>query len=112
MVDLNQVTNGISKYIENEIIIKVPDWRKWVIGAGASLALQNVSQIFNQIKENPMIKTMNIIDANDRIDIDRLYAVFTEQARHGPVTFDVPLVGPYTMYEQDVNVIYQYIVGS
>ena len=78
MVNLAQVQMGIEKYIENEIIAKIVDWRKWVIGAGASMALSRSTDIFNQIKDHPVIKAMHIIDDNDLIDIDKLHTEFAK----------------------------------
>lgn len=112
MVNLAQVQMGIEKYIENEIITKIVDWRKWVVGAGASMALSRSTDIFNQIKDHPVVKAMGIIDENDMIDIDKLHAEFAKQAQRGAITFDVPLMGALTLNAADVDKLYSYIVGG
>ena len=112
MVNLAQVQMGIEKYIENEIIAKIVDWRKWVVGAGASMALSRSTDIFNQIKEHPVIKAMHIIDDNDLIDIDKLHTEFAKQAQRGAVTFDIPLMGALTLNASDVDRLYSYIMGG
>lgn len=112
MVNLAQVQLGVEKYIENEIITKIVDWRKWVVGAGVSMALSRSTEIFNQIKDHPVVKAMGIIDDNDMIDIDKLHAEFAKQAQRGAITFDVPLMGALTLNAADVDKLYSYIVGG
>jgi hypothetical protein len=112
MVTLNQVTNGLQKYIEAEILPMVSDWRKWVLGAGASVALSKSAEIFAKLKANPMIAALGVIDNDDRIDIERLHREFAKQAQKGAITLDVPLLGPVTLNAQDVDRLYHDIVGG
>ena len=112
MVNLAQVQLGVEKYIENEIIAKIVDWRKWVVGVGVSMALSRSTEIFNQIKDHPAVKAMGVIDDNDMIDIDKLHAEFAKQAQRGAITFDVPLMGALTLNATDVDKLYSYIVGG
>ena len=83
-----------------------------MIGAGASMALSRSTDIFNQIKDHPVIKVMHIIDDNDLIDIDKLHAEFAKHAQRGAITFDVPLMGALTLNASDVDRLYSYIVGG
>ena len=112
MVTLAQVQAGVEKYLETEILSKIPDWRKWVLGAGASRMLSRSTEIFNQLKTNPVVSAMGIIDENDQIDIDAVYREFSAQAQRGAITFDVPLVGPLTLGAGDVDQLYRYITGG
>lgn len=109
MVTLNQVQNGIVRYLDNEIIPVINGWQKWVFGALASTALTKTTNIFNALKHNEFIKMLEIIDSNDNIDIDTLYREFMKQAQKGAVTFDVPMIGPLTLNNTDVEKIYRYI---
>lgn len=112
MVTLAQVRTGLERYIEAEIISQIADWRKWVIGAAASMALDKSTDIFNQLKGNPMVKALGVIDDQDMIDIDRLHAEFAKQAQRGAITIDVPMLGALTLNAHDVDRLYQYIMGG
>ena len=112
MVTLSQVQSGAARYIDDEIISKIADWRKWVIGAGASIALTNTTDIFARLKASPMVQALGVIDENNMIDIDRLHGEFMKQAQKGAVTFEVPLLGALTLTSQDVDKIYHYIIGG
>lgn len=109
MVTLNQVQNGIVKYLDSEITPNINGWQKWVFGALASTAMLKTTNIFNALKENPLIKMLEVIDENDNIDIDTLYREFYKQAQKGAVTFDVPMIGPMTINHTDVEKLYRYI---
>lgn len=112
MVTLAQVQAGVEKYLETEILSKIPDWRKWVLGAGASRMLSRSTEIFNQLKTNPVVSAMGVIDEQDQIDIDAIYREFAAQAQRGAITFDVPLVGALTLTAADVDKLYGYIIGG
>ena len=112
MVTLAQVQAGVEKYLEAEILSKIPGWQKWVLGAAASRMLSRSGEIFNTLKSNPIVSAMGIIDENDQIDIDAVYREFSAQAQRGAITFDVPLVGPLTLGAGDVDQLYRYIIGG
>ena len=112
MVTLAQVQAGVEKYLEAEILSKIPGWQKWVLGAAASRMLSRSGEIFNSLKSNPVVSAMGIIDENDQIDIDAVYREFSAQAQRGAITFDVPLVGPLTLGAGDVDQLYRYIIGG
>lgn len=112
MVTLSQIQAGAERYIETEIISKIPGWGKWVIGAAASRAVAKSTDIFNQLKNNELIKTLDVIDANDMIDIDTIYQEFAKQAQRGAITVNIPIVGALTLNAQDVDKIYGAIMGG
>ena len=110
MVTLNQVQNGIVKYLDAEITPNIIGWQKWVFGASVSIALSKITNIFNALKQNEFIKMLEILDENDNIDIDTLYREFYKQAQKGAITFTVPVVGAMTLNHTDVEKLYRYII--
>lgn len=112
MIELNQLINGLKNYLEAEFLPKVTGIEKWLIGASLSMLLDKGTEVFNELKQNPFIKTMEIIDSNDQIDIDRLYSALIEQARKSAVTFKMPLVGSVTLKSEDLEKIYSEIKGA
>ena len=105
-VNIGQVQRGLADYIDSEIISKISDWRRWIIGAGSSIYLTKAAEIFNMLKSQPMIRQLGIIDDNDMIDIDLLYAEIKKQAARGPITFEIPMIGATTTNENDIDKIY------
>jgi hypothetical protein len=109
MYEYSKVLNGVAKYIDTEIVDKISGWKKWVIGSGIGLALNNTTEIFNQLKNNEFVKLLNIIDKNDKIDVNKIYQELKKQAQKGAISVDMPMIGTITLNEQDVNKLYELI---
>ena len=109
MVTYNQVVNGMSKFIDQEIINKIQGWQKWVLGTGAGIMLSKGTNIFNELKIHPMIKMLGIVDENDMVDIDVIYTELKKQAEKGAITFDAPMIGTITLTKDDVDKLYHLI---
>ena len=109
MYEYSKVLNGITKYIDTEIVDKIDGWQKWVIGSGIGIALSNSTNLFNQLKDNEIVKMLGIINEENKIDIEKIYKEFKNQAKKGSISFEVPLVGTLTLNEQDVDKIYDFI---
>lgn len=109
MYEYNKVINGIAKYIDTEIVDKIVGWKKWVVGSGVGIALSNATDVFNQLKNNDFVKMLNIIDKDDKIDVDKIYKEMKKQAKKSAITFDAPIIGAITLNEQDVEKIYEII---
>lgn len=109
MYEYNKVISGIVKYVDTEIIDKITGWKKWVVGSGIGLALSNVTEVFNQLKNNEFVKMLGVIDKEDKVDVDKIYKEMKKQAKKSAVTFDMPMIGPITLNEQDVDKMYELI---
>ena len=109
MVTYNQVVNGMTKYIDQEIINKIQGWQRWALGAGAGIMMNKGTNIFNAFKAHPVVKMLEVIDDNDMIDIDTIYAELRKQAEKGSATFDAPMIGTITLTKDDVDKLYRLI---
>jgi DNA-binding transcriptional regulator LsrR (DeoR family) len=109
MYEYSKVLNGITTYIDREIVDKINGWQKWVVGSGIGIAMSNSTNVFNELKKNQVVKMLGVIDKDDKIDVEKIYKELKKQAKKGAITFDVPLVGTMTLNEQDVDKLYQYI---
>jgi hypothetical protein len=109
MYEYNKVINGIAKYVDEEIVNKIVGWKKWVVGSGVGIMLSNTTEIFNQLKNNDFVKLLNIIDKDDKVDVEKIYKEMKKQAKKSAITFDVPMIGPVTFNEQDVEKMYELI---
>ena len=109
MVTYNQVVNGMAKYIDQEIINKIQGWQRWALGAGAGIIMNKGTNMFNAFKAHPVVKMLEVIDDNDLIDIDTIYAELRKQAEKGSATFDAPMIGTITLTKDDVDKLYHLI---
>lgn len=111
-ISIQQLQRGLSRYINLEMISKMTGAKRWVFGAAAEIYTGNIAKIINTLKANPMIAMLDVIDENDRIDIDKLYGAILRQADQGSITVDMPLVGAFTFGRGDVEALYNYIQES
>lgn len=111
MIPYAKVISGFSKYIDEEIVTKLAGYQKWIVGAGAGIMLNKSTNIFNNLKLNPIIKQMELINKNDEVDIETIYREIKKQAQKSAVTVDIPFAGTLTLNEQDVDKLYSMIVG-
>ena len=109
MYKFDKVIKGVMNYIDNEILIKINGWQKWVVGSGAGMLMNNTSELFNSLKNNELIKILNIIDADNNVNVLKLYEEIKKQAQKGPVDVNIPMIGTLTLNESDVDKIYSYI---
>ena len=114
MITLAQLKEGAKRYVLNDMLGQIADWRKWVIGAFIDPYLARLDVIFMDAKYKPMLTTAGVVrEGDDRIDADKLREMFLAQARNqGRVSVEVPLLGPYLIGEQDVHKIYELMVTS
>lgn len=109
MVTYSQLIRGLTDFIDNEIVNKITGYQKWIFGTMTGVALSKSTNLFNKFKDNDLIKTLEIIDKDNNIDIDVLYTELKKQASRGAITFEVPLLGNLTLTESDVDKAYNYI---
>lgn len=110
MYHYDRVMKGIASYIDDEILIKINGWQRWIVGAGLGISLDKMHNVYKTLKENPMVAALGIIDEHDNMDVELLYKHLKKQAQKGPITVDIPLVGTFTLDESDVDKLYSRIV--
>ena len=108
MYEYNEVINGIATFVDEEIINNINGWQKWILGSGIGIALSDSENLFNQIKDNEIIKTLKIVDGN-KINVDKIYKELKKQAKKSSITINIPMIGNLTLKEQDVEKLYQMI---
>lgn len=112
MVTYEQLINGLSKFIDTEIISQLTGNSKVLLGIGAGIALKKGESLFNNLKNNSMIKMLNIINDEGYIDIETLYAEVKKQAQKEIIRLEIPMVGTLKLNDEDVEKLYSYIKNS
>lgn len=108
-----QILDGVQRYVESEIIGKIPDARKWVVGTYVALAMQPLRQNPASLFSHPMLAPLgHLTSADGTIDIDAVREVLLSQAQKYPSFIDIPLIGRYNVDGSDVDRIYQYIISG
>lgn len=112
MYSYEKVLNGLTKYIDDEIVNKLPGWKKWVVGSGIGIMLSNADNVFNQIKSNEFVKMLNLVDEQGRINVEEIYKELKKQAQNSSASIELPMVGAFVLNEQDVDKLYHLITSE
>lgn len=112
MVPYTKVINGITRYIDEEVVNKLTGAPRWIIGTGAGIMMNKATDVFNGIKNNALIKSMALVNEKDEIDIELIYRELKKQAQKSAVTLNIPMAGVLTLNEQDVDKLYGFITGG
>ena len=109
-VTVNQISEGLGRYIDSELMPKVPGIRKWMLGVAAVYAGQMVNA---KIAENAkLLKSVGIMTEDGMIDLDKFMPYMKSlAAESGPVTEHISMLGDITFDSSDVEKLYQHIAG-
>lgn len=112
MIPYNQVVNGVTKYIDNEIIPKVEGLSKIAVGIVLASAVKRGDVIVEKIKAIPVVKMIGIVDDENRVDIETIYEELKKQVSKEPISMVLPGVGRVTFTRDDVDKLYSHIMGG
>ena len=60
MYSFGKVMNGIVKYVDYEIVNEINGFNKWIFGALAGVVLNKGNDVFNNMKNNELIKNRSL----------------------------------------------------
>ena len=110
MVTLEQVQNGIARYIAGELVPHLTGMKRIGLAAYSALASQNIANMIRKYKDHPMVSMMDVINEAGEVDVDKLYSVldplFLEKQ-----TVSIPMIGDFTLDHTDLEKLYRYIKG-
>ena len=112
MVTYEQVIDGISKFVDSEIISQLTGNSKVLLGIGAGVALKKGESIYKNLKNNSIIKMLDIIDEEGHIDIETLYQEVKKQAQKEIIRLEIPMLGTLKLNDEDIEKLYGYIKNS
>lgn len=106
MVTIEQVKNGLTNYIDKEILPGMPGGKRFAMGVGAALVVQNLEGTLLKYRENPLLAAMNVMDEGNNVDIDRIYVAATDTLKGmEKLSIDVPFLGVLTFRQGDLDAL-------
>lgn len=111
MATMEQVRNGIVRYIDSEILPHLTGFKKYGLGIYTALAADNLEETINRYKNTPFVSIMGVIDHNGNIDIDKVYRIAISQIPAGErFVIPIPIIGEYlTLTKNDIDKLYELI---
>lgn len=109
-VTLDQIKQGVGRYIDAEFTCKLQGFKKWIVPLGAVVV---VSSKLDSLMTQPnleMLKSIGYVSDDGLFDIDRIYSDFIAIAKsQGSVTENLPMLGDVTFSERDIEALRRYI---
>ena len=108
-----RVINGINKYINAEIYSTMNDWQEVFARIAISRMLGNTEQLKHSLASNAFLRTFALMDEEGNVDVEALARDLKAQiSAKGKMTVSLPLMPSLTFKPEDVDLLYQYIVGG
>ena len=75
MVSVAQVQRGAQRFVENDLIPKVPGWQGVIMGAAAGIALSKAGDMIKSLGDIPIVKMLGVIDENGILYNGTLFSI-------------------------------------
>ena len=110
-MNIERVINGIARYFDREIYTNMNDWQEVIARIAVSRMLNNKS--FENMLNNPYMRTFSIVDTEGNVDVDGLYRdLKTYISNKGKIEIEIPVFGKFTFKENDIDCLYNCIIGG
>ncbi len=110
MVTVNQVKNGLVKYIDNEVLPHLTGAKKIGLGVYTALAAENLEKTVLKYRTHPAVEMLDVIDENCEINIDRLYRAAVPYFEGGEKhALEIPLIGEIIVCRKDLDELFRLI---
>lgn len=112
MVTYTQLINGLTRYIDNEVLNKLTGNSKLLLGIGSGIALKKAENLYRVMQENTIIKMLDIIDKEGNIDEETIFEELKKQARKQIIEVEIPMIGILKMNEEDIAKLQNFVKGG
>lgn len=109
MYEYRTVIEGITKFIDEDLLPKIHGLNKWLIGTAAGIMANKSEELFKELEHNTLIKSLGIMK-DSKIDVSCIYKELVKQAEMGPIHIEIPMLGTVTLSRSDVDKMYRYII--
>lgn len=111
MIHYSRVVQGILVYIQNEMAAKLAgSWKAWALNILAGMASTKAEPLMRELGKNNVVKMLGLIEG-ENINVDALMGELRKQAQNSTATFNIPMIGAYTVGVADVDALDRYIRG-
>lgn len=111
MTSIEQLRNGIGRYIDNEFVPNLPVTKNQRFGISVLIGVMLVKfdTFMHNMANKDMIKMFGIFDDDGNFDVDAVYTVLSQRLGDDGFKFDIPIIGPITLEKADIDSLYKYI---
>lgn len=113
MIEFNKIIDGIAKYLDKEIYSGMNDWQELIARIAVGRVLNDKQMLLEKLTQNPLIKSLVLIDDEGMVDVDRLFEEI-KKAMSGKekIKISIPLFGTMSFSTADADKLYQEIIST
>lgn len=113
MVEISRIEKGVARYLDTELVPKLPggSWKQFGAGVVSALVAKRGGQALEKLKSHPVAAAFGLVDEAGCVDVELLREIAREKIPDAGLQLDVPMLGRLTVYQRDVEKLYGYIVG-
>ena len=112
-MNIDRVIDGLIKYTNTELISGMNDWQKLIAVDVINRALSRSGAVREFVKSSTFLRALGYVDAEGNVDVEGIAAYLKNAAKEcGGLTLKIPLMPSYKFHEDDIEHIYQIIIGG
>ena len=113
MVEFNRVIDGLARYINNNVFVKMNDWQEIIARIAVGRIIGNPEMLKQNLMANGIVKTFAVMDSEGNVDLEPLMRdLKREIERKGKLTVEIPMFGKMSFVASDIDEIYREITGG
>jgi hypothetical protein len=114
MVSVSQIKNGISRYVDCEMLPGMAEtgYKKVLFVTGISILLSRIDVALDKLKDNTILKALDIFDKDGNVDIDIIVKELRKNVPQSGLRVELPFIGELVFYESDIGIVHNYIIGG
>lgn len=102
--------HGMVDYVDHEVIPHLPTSGKWGVGAMTIMLTKKYNNVYEQLKNNSIVKAFGIVNEEGMIDDGTLMDVLEESAnKYGKLSVSIPILGTMAFSADDVRKLKTYM---
>lgn len=109
MITIDQAMRGVMRFADAEIGPHLPTGKAIGLGVALSLIAEGGKEQLLALRDNPLVKTMAVMDESGGIDLDRLYNAVRPRLDGKKLPVTLPLIGELRFDANDLDTLYRYI---
>lgn len=117
MVSMNQIETGVSRWLDRELMPKLPTGgqydgiKKAATVALALYAIKRGRAALDSLTQNSFLGTIGAVDREGNVDLEGFVEEMKKQVPENGLKVSVPMVGDMTFYRGDLDDVMRYIKG-
>ena len=106
MIPAGKVLEGMTIFIESEILPSLSGWQLIAAGAGIALINQKSVNAVKMLSGNKMVLGLGLMDESGNLDVNTAAEAVKESIRkHGKLDVSIPAIGDFRFAEKDINAL-------